>query len=28
LVRWLQTQSLVPRIFWSPRLETTPGTPF
>jgi len=28
LVRWLQTQSLVPRIFWSPRLETTPSTPF
>jgi hypothetical protein len=28
LVHWLQSQSIVPRIFWSPRLETTPTTPF
>ncbi len=28
LVGWLQTQSIPPRIFWSPRLETTPTTPF
>jgi hypothetical protein len=28
LVGWLQTQALVPRIFWSPRLETTPSSPF
>ena len=27
LGRWLQTQSIVPRIFWSPRRETTPTTP-
>ncbi len=28
LVDWLQTQSIPPRIFWSPRLETTPTAPF
>jgi hypothetical protein len=28
LIDWLQTQSIPPRIFWSPRLETTPTTPF
>jgi hypothetical protein len=28
LVGWLQAQSIVPRIFWSPRLETTPTAPF
>jgi hypothetical protein len=28
LVRWLQGQSIAPRIFWSPRLERTPTTPF
>ncbi|MCP4285328.1 MAG: hypothetical protein GY792_12885 [Gammaproteobacteria bacterium] len=28
LVRWLQSQSIVPRIFWSPRLERTPTVPF
>ena len=28
LVRWLQTQSIAPRIFWSPCLELTPTTPF
>jgi hypothetical protein len=28
LVRWLQTQSIAPRMFWSPCLETTPTTPF
>jgi hypothetical protein len=28
LIGWLQTQSIPPRIFWSPRLETTPATPF
>lgn len=28
LVRWLQRQSIPPRIFWSPRLETTPTAPF
>lgn len=27
LVRWLQTQSIAPRIFWSARLETTPTPP-
>jgi len=28
LGRWLQRQSIPPRIFWSPRLETTPTSPF
>ena len=28
LVRWLQAQSMTPRIFWSPRLVGTPTTPF
>ena len=28
LVRWLQEQSIAPRIFWSPCLERTPTTPF
>ncbi len=28
LVRWLQAQSIAPRIFWSPRLTGTPTTPF
>jgi len=28
LIDWLQRQSIVPRIFWSPRLETTPTAPF
>jgi hypothetical protein len=28
LVGWLPTQSIPPRIFWSPCLETTPTTPF
>jgi hypothetical protein len=28
LVRWLQEQSIAPRIFWSPCLETTPTNPF
>jgi transposase-like protein len=28
LVRWLQSQSIVPRIFWSPRLARTPTAPF
>jgi hypothetical protein len=28
LVRWLQSQSLPPRLFWSPVLPTTPTRPF
>jgi hypothetical protein len=28
LLHWLQGQRLAPRLFWSPRLETTPRTPF
>lgn len=28
LVRWLPTQSIPPRIYWSPRLATTPTAPF
>jgi hypothetical protein len=28
LLHWLQGQGLAPRLFWSPRLETTPRVPF
>ena len=28
LEHWLQSQGLTPRLFWSPRLATTPRTPF
>jgi hypothetical protein len=28
LLHWLQSQALVPRFFWSPRLPHTPTTPF
>jgi hypothetical protein len=28
LLHWLQRQAVPPRLFWSPRLSTTPITPF
>ena len=28
LLHWLQKQGLSPRLFWSPRLKTTPRVPF
>jgi hypothetical protein len=28
LLHWLQRQAVPPRLFWSPRLSTTPATPF
>jgi hypothetical protein len=28
LLHWLQRQAVPPRLFWSPRLSTTPTTPF
>jgi len=28
LLHWLQRQAAPPRLFWSPRLSTTPTTPF
>jgi hypothetical protein len=28
LLHWLQRQVVPPRLFWSPRLSTTPATPF
>jgi hypothetical protein len=28
LLHWLQRQVIPPRLFWSPRLSTTPTTPF
>jgi len=28
LLHWLQEQGITPRIFWSPRLATTPSEPF
>jgi hypothetical protein len=28
LLHWLQRQAVPPRLFWSPRLATTPTTPF
>jgi hypothetical protein len=28
LLHWLQRQVVPPRLFWSPRLSTTPTTPF
>lgn len=28
LLHWLQEQGITPRIFWSPRLSTTPTEPF
>jgi hypothetical protein len=28
LLHWLQRQAVPPRLFWSPRLSTTPSTPF
>ncbi len=28
LLHWLQRQGVPPRLFWSPRLSTTPTTPF
>jgi hypothetical protein len=28
LLHWLQKQAVPPRLFWSPRLSTTPTTPF
>ncbi len=27
LLQWLQRQQMPPRLFWSPKLETTPTTP-
>jgi len=28
VLQWLQKQGLSPRLFWSPRLHSTPTTPF
>jgi hypothetical protein len=28
VLHWLQAQALPPRLFWSPRLPTTPSQPF
>jgi hypothetical protein len=28
LLHWLQRQAVPPRLFWSPRLSTTPTTAF